>query len=206
VSVPVVEDKETSRIEAFSDGVFAIAITLLVLDLKVPQLDENALGGQLRAALLSEWPSYIAFLVSFATILIMWVNHHRLFTLIRRSDSLLLFLNGFLLLAVTTVPFPTRLLSEYLERPAAPIACAVYCALYVILAIGFNTLWYYAAHGQRLLGASVTQQESSQITRSYIAGPLLYFIALVFSFVNVFVSVAICAGLAIFFAWKTFER
>src|SRR5437867_1950508 len=104
VSMPLVEEKETGRIEAFSDGVFAIAVTLLVLELQVPQLGEEASSSELWSALLSRWPSYAAYLVSFATILIVWVNHHRLFTIIRRSDSRFLFLNGALLLMVTIIP------------------------------------------------------------------------------------------------------
>src|SRR5690348_10117444 len=97
--------RETARIEAFSDGVFAVAATLLVLDLKVPH---DAAGGQgLVRALAGEWPAYLAFVTSFAFIGIMWINHHRLFTLIRRSDNLLLVFNGLLLLGVTFVPFAT---------------------------------------------------------------------------------------------------
>src|SRR5258707_7291898 len=106
-------EKETARVEAFSDGVFAIAITLLVLDLKVPR---DVPADHLAAELLRSWPSYGAFLVSFATIGIMWLNHHRLFTLIHRVDHALLVLNGLLLLTVTVVPFPTSLLAAYLGR------------------------------------------------------------------------------------------
>ena len=122
MSVPIVEAKETGRIEAFSDGVFAIAVTLLVLELKVPQLAEHAGSGELWSALLSRWPSYAAYLVSFMTILIVWVNHHRLFTIIQRSDSRFLFINGLLLLVVTTIPFPTALLAEFFEKPSATVA------------------------------------------------------------------------------------
>ena len=88
----VADEKETARIEAFSDGVYAIAITLLILELKVPH--GLGPGQRLIDALLQQWPSYAAFLVSFGTILVMWVNHHRLFNLIRRSDNLLLMFNG----------------------------------------------------------------------------------------------------------------
>ena len=100
---------ETARVEAFSDGVFAIAITLLILDVHVP-----APGlGPLRTALARQWPTYIAFLISFAFIGIMWVNHHRLFNHIRRSDNTLMFLNLLLLLGVCVVPFPTALLAAH---------------------------------------------------------------------------------------------
>ena len=92
---------ETARIEAFSDGVFAIAITLLVLDLKVPR--ELGQDRTLEQALVAQWPAYLAFVSSFMTILIMWVNHHRMFTLIGRSDDRLLFYNGLLLMGVTEI-------------------------------------------------------------------------------------------------------
>src|SRR5437867_4098529 len=91
------DEKETARVEAFSDGVFAIAITLLILEIKVPP----EAGTDLGRALLAEWPSFIAFVTSFATIGIMWLNHHRLFGLIGQVNHALLVLNGLLLLGVT---------------------------------------------------------------------------------------------------------
>ncbi len=101
---------ETSRIEAFSDGMFAIAITLLILEVKVP----GPAAGHLAAALLKQWPSYLAFLLSFLYIGVMWMNHHRMFTHIRRSNDTLLVLNLLLLLGVTAVPFPTAVLAAHL--------------------------------------------------------------------------------------------
>src|ERR1044071_3471000 len=100
-------EHETGRIEAFSDGVFAIAITLLVLDLKVPM--ERHGDRELLTALAQQWPTYLAYVTSFSTILIMWINHHRVFSLIGRADDRLLFYNGLLLLGVSIVPFPTSL-------------------------------------------------------------------------------------------------
>src|SRR5207244_3471037 len=120
--------KETARVEAFSDGVFAIAITLLVLDLKVPRAhppDENLL-----AYLLSQWPTYAAFLSSFTTIGIMWLNHHRLFNLIGRVDTPLMIYNGLLLLGVTLTPWPTALVAEYHGRPGEMLAALVYTGLF----------------------------------------------------------------------------
>src|SRR3954464_1739339 len=105
--MPATEMIETGRTVSFSDGGLVLAVTLLVLELKVPQLAEEAGSAELWAALLSRWPSYAAYLVSFMTILIVWVNHHRLFNIINRSDSRFLFVNGLLLLVVTTIPFPT---------------------------------------------------------------------------------------------------
>ena len=111
------EEKETGRIEAFSDGVFAIAITLLVLDIKVPQgLGEST---RLVTALIDQWPSYFAFLTSFFTIGIMWINHHRLFTHVRRVSHGLLIWNGILLMAVSLVPFTTKLVATYVGHDGA---------------------------------------------------------------------------------------
>lgn len=193
-------EKETGRVEAFSDGVFAIAITLLVLDLKVPKSADLAASGRLVTTLLRQWPMFTAYLTSFATILVMWVNHHRLFTLIRRTNGAFLFLNGLLLLFVTFVPFPTALVSEHLRGPEASTAAAVYTATYFGIAVVFNVLWRYASGGMRLLGPRADPGKVRAITRDYRFGPVLYFAAFLFSFVSVPASLAICAGLAIFFA------
>src|SRR5579884_4245879 len=117
---------ETSRIEAFSDGVFAIAITLLVLEIKVPSGP-----GDLSRQLLQQWPAYLSFLISFTFIGIMWMNHHRLFTHIARSDDVLLILNLLLLLGVTIVPFPTAVLAASLGQSGQRAAVVLYNAVYV---------------------------------------------------------------------------
>ena len=109
---------ETARVEAFSDGVFAIAITLLILEIKVPSAGSGDLGEQL----LRQWPSYLSFFISFAFIGIMWIKHHRLFTHIRKSDDVLLVLNLLLLLGVTVVPFPTSVLAAHLGHPGGRTA------------------------------------------------------------------------------------
>jgi uncharacterized membrane protein len=101
------------RVEAFSDGVFAIAITLLVLDLAVP-LREETPEGELTASLAHQWPAYFAYLVSFLVIGIIWVNHHTVSDKVRLVDRPVLFANLVLLLVVSVIPFPTHLLAEYL--------------------------------------------------------------------------------------------
>jgi len=192
------ELRETARIEAFSDGVFAIAVTLLVLNLQVPhnmRADRELLG-----ALLSQWPSYLAYVTSFATISIMWLNHHRLFTLIRRTDTTLLLFNGLLLLGVTFVPFPRAVLAEYIPRPGAHIATAVFSGTYTVLAIFFNLLWRYAAHKNRLLDHRADSHLVAAITRGYSYGPPVYFLTFVLAFVSVGASVTMNLALAIFWA------
>ena len=113
MSPEVNEDaRDSARLEAFSDGVFAIAITLLILELKVPPHDVA-----LAPALWERWPSYVAFLASFMTIGVMWLNHHRLFSLITKKDDGLIVINLLLLLGITWLPFPTALLAEHLLGP-----------------------------------------------------------------------------------------
>ncbi|HEY3124249.1 MAG TPA: TMEM175 family protein [Thermoanaerobaculia bacterium] len=188
-------EKETGRVEAFSDGVFAIAITLLVLDLKIPK---GAPGG-LVPTLLRQWPTFLAYLTSFATILVMWVNHHKLFTHIRRTTGAFLFLNGILLLFVTVVPFPTALVSEHLLSPDARTAAAIYAATYFAIAIAFNVLWRYASDGMRLIDPRADSEQVHAITRNYRFGPVFYFAAFLLAFVSVPASLGLCMALALFF-------
>ena len=191
-------EKETGRIEAFSDGVFAIAITLLVLDIKVPrELPESA---QLLDALLAQWPAYFAFVTSFATIGIMWINHHRLFNLIKRSDQMLLVLNGLLLLGITFVPFPTALVAEYIGHPDERVAALVYNGTFVVTAILFNVLWHYAAYKNRLLDPRSDPRAVQSITRQYAFGPLIYLVAFGLAFFSATASLALNMLLALFFA------
>lgn len=199
-------EKETGRLEAFSDGVFAIALTLLVLDFKVPKPSELPAGPGpfgthgLLAALLGQWPTLLAYVTSFATILVMWVNHHVLLGLIRRTDHLFLYLNGLLLLCVTFVPFPTALLAAYVERPGATAAAALYSATFLVIAVVFNLLWRYASRGRRLLDRAAPAAAIAEIDRSYRFGPPLYALALVLAFLDLKASVATCLGLAVFFS------
>jgi uncharacterized membrane protein len=185
---------ETSRIEAFSDGMFAIAITLLILEVKVPVPAE----GHLAQSLLRQWPSYLAFLLSFVYIGVMWMNHHRMFTHIRRSNDTLLVLNLLLLLGVTAVPFPTAVLAAHLGTPDQRTA-AVFCnAVFIVIAIFFNVLWRYAV-SHELLDENMSASAAS-ISRQYAVGPVMYLLCLALAFVNVRVSLGVNVALAIFFA------
>lgn len=137
----------TGRLEAFSDGVFAIAITLLVLDIHVPSPGDSSGGPTLAQALLRQWPVYLAYVTSFLTILIMWVNHHAILARIKQTDHVLLFLNGLLLMSISVVPFPTSLVAGYLERPDRQLAAAIYSGTFVAVAVLFNLVRRYAATG-----------------------------------------------------------
>jgi len=203
-SSPRFERDETVRVEAFSDGVFAIAITLLVLGIDVPRAHVLAPGAKehLGLTLLNLWPHYLSFVTSFVTILSMWVNHHRIFSFIQRTDHLFLYWNGLLLLFITFIPFPTALLAEYLLHPETMIAGAVFTGTYVAIAFAFIGLWNHAAKNDRLLAENVDPREIAQITRQYRFGPILYLVAFALAFRSVGLSVALCLCLAVFFAFK----
>jgi len=192
-------EKETARVEAFSDGVFAIAITLLVLEMKVP----HTAGAALWPQLLAQWPSYFAFITSFATIGIMWLNHHRMFGFIGRIDHPLLILNGVLLLGVTFVPYPTSVVASYLghdgERPAACFLATTY----ILIAIAVNLLWRYASSESRkprLLRVPPDDPHVAALRGSYRFGPLYYLATLALAFVSAPASVGLNLALAVYWA------
>jgi uncharacterized membrane protein len=196
---PVFEsaEKETGRVEAFSDGVFGIAMTLLVLDIKVPPPGN---GTRLAEALLRQWPEYFSYVTTFLTVLIMWMNHHKLFRHIHRINHPFLVLNGLLLMGVTLVPFPTALLAAYIGHTGERTAAAVYSGWFIVIAIFFNLLWRYAASRGRLLARNYDPVAVAAITRQYRFGPLFYVAAFGLAFLNVAVSVGLCFALAVFFA------
>ena len=200
--------KETGRIESFSDGVFAVAITLLVFDLKVPQLSKGDISPviDLGKALFNQWPSYLAFVTSFATILIMWVSHHSIFKMVYKSDSPFLFANGFLLMLVTVVPFPTSLVAAYLTDPAASMACAVYAGIFVVINIAYNLLWWTASHNRSLLNPNVTPAQVKMHARSIQLGFPIYLLATLLAFVNPYLTIAICTIMWIYWTFTFFER
>ncbi|HEV7713598.1 MAG TPA: TMEM175 family protein [Asanoa sp.] len=146
---------ETRRTEAFSDGVLAIAITLLVLDLRVPVRD--ALEGSLADALGHEWPTYAAYVTSFLVIGIIWVNHHAVFELLGAIDRVALFLNLLLLMTVAAIPFATSLFAEYLTAggAAARTAALVYSGLFLVMSLAFGVLYGYAGYHPALLAPGV---------------------------------------------------
>ena len=187
---------EKGRLEAFSDGVFAIAITLLVLEIAVPHVEE---GGDLGQALLDLWPSYLAYATSFLTIGIMWVNHHTLFRQIEKPDHRFLFINLGLLMLVSFVPFPTTLLADYAWGGDGQAAALTYGATLTITAIFFTLLWRYAAWDDRLLRSDVDPQEVSGISRAYLPGPFMYAGATVVAFVSPEASAALFLAVALFY-------
>lgn len=196
MSVTRFEAKETARLEAFSDGVFAFAMTLLVLGLKDPTIA----GGTLLQGLLTQWPIFFAFVTSFATILIMWVNHHNLFNYISRINRIFMFLNGALLFFITLTPFTTSLVAGHIMYSDAGTAAAVYSGTFFLLAIAWNVVWRYASGEHRLLGKHVTDSQVRAINRQYYVGPLFYSIAFLVSLISGFATVIVILLVAAFYA------
>jgi uncharacterized membrane protein len=189
------------RTEAFSDGVFAIAITLLVLDLVVPSRQEAAEDG-LGHALAHEWPAYFAYLVSFLVIGIIWVNHHTMFDKIRRVDRPVLFANLMLLLFVSLIPFPTRLLAEYLTAGAAShVAAAVYSATMLAMGLSYSTLWLLVTRDANLLQQDVDPRQGRAALLRFGLGNVFYLATIGLSFVNATATLAVHGALAIYYCF-----
>jgi uncharacterized membrane protein len=185
----------TRRLEAFSDGVFAIAITLLVLELAVPK--GNGLWHQLK----DEWPSFAAFFVSFWVIGIIWVNHHAVLDHLARADRGVLYLNLLLLLTVVFIPFPTALFAEHLKSGADErVAALVYSASFLAMAISYGFLWTYITNRRQLLGVELTDAQIRRTTRSFLIGIPFYGLAVAVSFVSPAAVLAMIAALAFYYA------
>jgi len=188
---------ETQRLETFSDGVFAIAITLLVLGIDVPPFN-SALGAEL----LRLWPSYVAYLVSFLLIGAIWINHHAMFRHIVRADGTLLVLNLVQLLVFAFLPFPTAVLAgAFLHGRGERVATAFYGAALVIGGLSVVTVWQYAAHGHRLLSPGITVDEARQVGRRYFIGPLGYLAATLIGLLLPWLAFVLFVFLNAFFLW-----
>ncbi len=189
---------ETTRLETFCDGVFAIAITLLVLEIRVPTPEAAAHAGGLPRALVALWPSFLGYLIGFVTLGIMWANHHAIFQYVRRSDRYFLLINVMFLMLIAFLPFATALLAEYLPEPEAERRTAVvlYSAAEVAIALAFNALWWYAVAGDRLLAEDCDREGVRTISRRYAVGPASYGAALALAFWSSWVSLAVHGVLA----------
>ncbi|HYO89203.1 MAG TPA: TMEM175 family protein [Candidatus Limnocylindrales bacterium] len=195
--------RDMARTDAFSDGVIAIAITLLAFQLRVPSFEQSAASNGLLRALLDQWPSYLAFFTSFLTIIIMWINHHRLFNLFRKADQTLMIFNGLLLMGITVVPFTTELIASYLRASNSQdvvVAAVIYSGWLLVIALFYQAIWRYASHERRLLRASVTDAQVRQINRQYRFGPPIYLAAVLIALFSPLLSLLATLGVALWFA------
>jgi uncharacterized membrane protein len=190
-----VDASGTNRLEAFTDGVFAIAATLLILEITVDTSRTNDLGS----ALLHLWPSYLAYVTSFITIGIIWMNHHTCVETIARVDRVFLFLNLLLLMTVSFLPFPTRLVAHYLQRPGEQTAVYAYGVTLVVMAIIYNVWWRYASTGRRLIGENVPESRVRAITQAFNPGVPIYALTVLVAVFSPLASVFLTFAIAAFY-------
>ena len=186
----------TSRLETFADGVFAIAATLLILDVHPGE-------GPLGDGLLHAWPSYTAYAVSFLTIGIIWVNHHTVLGQLAAVDRNFLFLNVLFLMLVAFIPFPTRLAADHLRSDGVEAAALAYGITLTATAVIYNLLRLYASHRRRLLREDADPHVVSGITRSFLPGPAIYLAATLLALWSATTSLIVFATIAVFYVLES---
>jgi len=190
------------RVEAFSDGVFAIAITLLVLTIAEPT-NYRELSHQLW----DRWPSLAAYVVTFVVIGIMWLNHHSIFGYLERIDRPFVYLNQLLLLTVVLLPYPTGVLGEALRRgEGTRAAAAFYAVVMAVNAFCWTAVWLYASSGRRLLHSSFPEDQRRSATLGFSSGTVVYTLAIGLAFVNAYALLAFHAAMAVYYAVDPISR
>jgi uncharacterized membrane protein len=192
-----------ARVETFSDGVFAIAITLLVLTISQPT-HFNHLANELG----SRWPSLAAYVVSFAVIGIMWVNHHTVFTHLRLIDRGMFYWNLLLLMTIVFIPYPTEVFGEALRHghDAARTAAIFYSAAMTVNACAWAGLWLYASAGRRLLNPDFPEAQRTISTVLFTAGTLAYLVSIGVAFLSATLCLAFHGALAVYYALDPISR
>jgi uncharacterized membrane protein len=189
-----VDEPGTGRLETFSDGVFAIAATLLVLEFSVTS------GRELGHELLHMWPAYLAYVTSFLTIGIIWMNHHHTVSFIGRIDRTFLFVNNLLLLTVAFLPFPTGLVGSYLRQPDAEQAAALaYAGTLVVMAALHQVWWRYARADRRLIADATPDSALRAVDRAYLPGVPMYGTVFVVAFFSPLAAVILTFAIAAFY-------
>ena len=191
----------TGRVEAFSDGVFAVAITVLVFGL-LPVGTGKILNAQI---LLHAWPQYFAYVVSFLSIGIMWMNHHTIMAHVARVDRPLLVLNLLLLMAVVAVPFPTALVAEHLTGPskAAATATVTYGLVMIAISAGFAALWVYVATHPTAVGAALPPEALRDSIPGFTLGGAVYVGGtLIAALVSALAGLIIFGALAVYYLFE----
>jgi uncharacterized membrane protein len=190
---------DSRRVESFSDGVFAVAITLLVLQF----VDPGAQSGQLLSKLLGQWPQLGTYGASFLTIGVIWVNHHTIFKGFREIDRTIQFINLVLLLFVVLVPYPTELLGKYLNSGEnGSVAAAFYAIVMTAMSISFQVLVAYALRHPNLMRPGVKARSLGSVMPRFGIGLLTYAVAIGLAFVSATLVVALFAVTAIYYAFN----
>jgi uncharacterized membrane protein len=194
-------EKETLRIETFSDGVFCIAVTLLSIEIGVELHGEISNQG-LQHALLAKWPICLAYVISFINVLLAWIGHHGLFKMFRHSDNSIMITNGLLLMLVALVPFPTKTLGEFLLTDALQTAVIFYTGYFVLISLAFRLLWYAAIRKKDILVQDITEKQIKQTTRNENTGLICNAVIFAMAFVNPWAALVLSFAMWIY--WTAF--
>jgi uncharacterized membrane protein len=193
-----------ARVETFSDGVFAIAITLLVLTIAQPEAGHF---DDLRHQLVQRWPSLAAYVVSFLVIGIMWVNHHTVFSHLQRIDRGLFYWNLLLLMSIVFIPYPTEVFGEALRlHQGARTAAVFYSITMTVNALMWSGLWLHASRGRRLLTADFPESERTISTYLFTGGSLIYVVSIGVAFINAWLCLIFHGVLALYYAFDPISR
>ncbi len=177
----------TARIETLGDGVFAIAMTLLILEIRVPIVPQGSASAELPGALFALWPKLLCYVISFITLGVYWVAHHLHFYTVRRADRMLLWINILFLLTIGFVPFTTALIGAYVQEQ---LPVVLYGANMVFASLALQWHWWYATHNHRLVRADLDPDLVRSVTQVILMGPVVYLIAMALSYVSTSISIA----------------
>jgi len=189
--------KETLRVETFSDGVFCIAVTLLSIEIGV-EIKNTATNNDLLHALLEKWPICLAYVISFVNVLLAWIGHHSLFKHLHKTDNSVMITNGILLMLVALVPFPTKTLGLFLLTGALKTAVVFYTAYFVLISLAFRLLWHAATNNRDILIQGITESQIKQTTRNENIGLVCNTIIMAVAFVNPWISLALSFAMWIY--------
>lgn len=200
------QENETIRIEAFSDGVLAINITLLTFELKAPAFKESYTSVSLLMEMIRQWPTYLAFVLSFATIFVIWVNHHRMFNVIRQSDSTFLYLNGLLLFLTSLIPFLNNVLATYISTSATELAAGLTMLLFGAITGVFYLMWNHAVRDYHLLKRPAANVRVQGVRSGLIISMIIYGSAALLATVLPLVSIVIGLVMVVYLSRLKYHR
>lgn len=192
--------------EAFSDGVLAINITLLSFELKAPAFKEAFTSQSLFLAMAHQWPAYLAFLLSFATIFVIWVNHHRMFNVIRSSDSKFMYLNGLLLFLTSTIPFLNNILATYISTSATELAAGLTMLLFGAIVGIFYLMWNHATDNYHLLKRPAADVRVKTVRSGYLISMAIYGASAVLAALLPLVSIVIGLLMVVYLSRLKYHR
>lgn len=199
-SAAIEQQKETARVETFSDGVFCIAVTLLSLEIGV-EVTNNKTNVALMHSLAEKWPICAAYVISFINVLLAWMGHHGIFKTLRKTDNAVMISNGILLMLVALVPFPTKTLGAFLLTGALKTAVIFYTAYFVLISIAFRILWQTIVRNKTLWAQGLTHAQIKSITKNENIGLICNTVIMLVAFVNPWIALALSFVMWIYWIW-----